>query len=267
MSGQRGGNIYCDWERFTAPARPSAGVVRLYQKALEGDRKKVLLLGSTPEIRSVCHEFGHDLHVIDICPEIYENVSNLVECPGPENYICGDWFKMDFGETFSVAIGDGSVNMLEHHLHRPFFQSIYNQLKPGGEIVLHTHFVSKREFERPEEVFQWWRDKKGDRLFEETWYHLTHFYNVGDGQQFTFDYGMFYNDLSRLHREEAITQREYDEYCSALSDHSIRIYFCDWESLRADLAGLFRIEASDCADDYPGAEVHPVLRLRKETTA
>jgi hypothetical protein len=255
-------NAYYDWSHMTPPARPSPKIVDIYRQALTGDGHKVLLFGATPEIRSLCHEHGHDLLVADMSKDIYTAVSSLVEVPGAETFINENWMTMSPGDDFSFAMGDGVVNMLEHQLHRPFFEAASRALKPGGALVIHTHFVSKREFESPGDVFRWWREQEG-RLYEQTWYHLTHFYDVGEPGQFTFDYELFYADLPRLHRAGDLTQAELDEYCKLLGRHLIKIYFCDWDTLRSNIEGLFQVESSVCADDYPGAEAHPVLTLRR----
>jgi len=256
-------NNYSDWGRFREPARPSADVIGIYDRALSGAPRRVLLLGSTPEIRTLCHRHDHDLTIVDVARDIYENVSYLVEEPGEETFVCGNWLEMDFEKRFAVAIGDGSINMLDHAQHRPLFESVWRQLESDGELVLHTHFVSEKEFDTPDEVFRWWRASGGEGLFENTWYHLTHFYDIGEGGRFTFDYGAFDADLERLLDEGQISQSERETFGTALSNHTIKVYFCDWETLRRDVAGLFEIVSSECPADYPGASAHPVIRFRK----
>jgi len=104
------------WKLFMPPARPSPGEVSIYTRTVEqearGKRVKCLLLGSTPELRSMIHARGDELVSVDRDEQVFRTLEDMVEHPGEEVFVKSDWMDMDFDPSFDIILADGSMNML-----------------------------------------------------------------------------------------------------------------------------------------------------------
>ena len=125
------------WHLNKPPARPSAGDVKIYQSFMR-QPARTLLLGATPEIRSLARQHGHALTSVDVDDRVYRGLESLVTWPAgeKEEFVCADWLQMDLGKEFDLVIGDGSINMIPSPSHATFLQRVAAHTRPGGLVLL-----------------------------------------------------------------------------------------------------------------------------------
>ena len=98
------------WFSVGSPWRPSAGDIAIYKK-LAGNKiaGKVLILGSTPELRDLAAEEGTSPVLIDINEKMLKKMLLLAKTAKAENeqWIISDWEKASLPENhFDLILGD-----------------------------------------------------------------------------------------------------------------------------------------------------------------
>lgn len=96
-----------EWHLFMPPARPSGAEVLIYECALQNEMRaqnnlKIVLLGSTPELRSISHQYGCSLSCVDFNATVFHILTDMVSPKGKEFFYCCDWKKMDFNHQFDL---------------------------------------------------------------------------------------------------------------------------------------------------------------------
>ena len=243
------------WSRFLPPARPSAGDLAIYEKVLDAPPMRVLLLGSTPELRSLAHRHGHDLVVVDADRESYLAMGLMVEPPGPETFVESDWLRMSFDEPFERILGDGAVNMLPCELHPALLETIAVLLRPDGLCVLHTHILDHIPCASIDEIVARHRAASAGRPF----FHLRDFFS-----QLWVDHATgslanreFLARMAALLREGHITRAEYREFEHILEGDPLVLHYPRDEDIRNTASSWLRLERVVCAQDYAGARLKP----------
>jgi len=121
------------------PLRPCAADVAILEKivsAAGGEKKKVLLLGVTPEIAGMSWPDGTSLVAI----EKSQPMIDLVwpgDVPDRRQVILGNWFEAKFPpETCDFVVGDGFTTGLAYPLqYRALAKSVAGWLKLDGRFV------------------------------------------------------------------------------------------------------------------------------------
>ncbi|MEM9459448.1 MAG: class I SAM-dependent methyltransferase [Myxococcota bacterium] len=103
------------WATMTPPIRPSREDQARFARALDDAPlprdARVLLLGSTPELRSMVLERGHRLTGCDIDDLFWHAMARLRTTDGPETFIHGNWLDLVEGH-YDLVLGDCAFNML-----------------------------------------------------------------------------------------------------------------------------------------------------------
>jgi SAM-dependent methyltransferase len=253
------------WGQFTAPIRPSAEDVHNYRSLMENPMK-TLLLGSTPEIRSLAHQYKHQLTCVDISPEMYHILEDMVFPKGSGEFVCSDWLAMNFNAPFDLVVGDGSINMLPHQTHERFIENIARQLKPAGLFVLHVHLVGEPKFQTEEDVFKWYRGTN-QPILRAT---LIHLYMLWIDQERRFVQLNVNEHLDKLdiirrcYHQNILTEEEYQVYETMMLEDDVTIYFLKSEDFEHLINPYFAIESVLYAHDYGYAQSKPIYCLRKK---
>jgi SAM-dependent methyltransferase len=119
-----------NWQQYESPLRPSPEDVAIFKQEVSG-YPRVLLLGVTPELQS-------------LCTLAVDNNPDAIQIHGPvEKSLLADWRQMPLPDaSFDVIFGDGSLNVLNDG-YRALFKEVKRVLRPGGKLIL-------RVFTRPE---------------------------------------------------------------------------------------------------------------------
>lgn len=131
------------WNLFTVGVRPSSKNIKDYEsfvlEAIKGQKSpRVLLLGSTPEIRDMLTKYPQiEVTVLDANVEMTLAMTKLMK-QKPVNEICieANWLSASLAhDYYDIIIGDfvkGNIPYLQQDL---LFQNMKNFLKPNGCYV------------------------------------------------------------------------------------------------------------------------------------
>ncbi len=124
-----------EWRKYKPPSRPSYSEVRIYEyyiKKLPKD-SKILLLGSTPEIRDIAAKYKMNVMICDWSEEIYEALKLLMSKNNPlETFSKQDWRSMHFNGKFDIVIGDAATTVVPYKDLDDVLNNISKNLKPDG---------------------------------------------------------------------------------------------------------------------------------------
>ncbi len=255
------------WKHFMPPARPSPGEVSIYARIVEqearGNRVKCLLLGSTPELRSMIHARGYELVCVDRDEQVFRTLTGMVEHHGEEVFVKSDWMDMDFKLSFDIILADGSMNMLSPPLHTRFLENMHTALRPGGLAVQRCHLIAPPVFVDPVAVFEWYRSTcSGKPIFTSTRTHLDMLWL--DKESGALDFVEFHQKIRQMHEEGKLSDEEHGAYSTLLEFNRITLYYSRKSEFERQSSRFFRIEGICNGNDYACHEQHPVYLLRKK---
>jgi SAM-dependent methyltransferase len=125
------------WSQLTPPLRPHPSVVVAVKEEIKDRFGRTMLLGVTPELADV----ALDLVAVDRNLAMVTNI-----WPGNSavrRAIVGDWRELSFSpNTFSLCVGDGSLNNLDHFTDLvKLFCELNRVMVPGGRLVCRLYLA------------------------------------------------------------------------------------------------------------------------------
>jgi hypothetical protein len=247
------------WGRYRPPARPSAGDLAIYRSLMQAP-VRTLLLGATPEIRSLAHQLGHRLTIVDRSEDVYRALTSMVEPLGAEEFRCGDWLEAACGEQFDLVVGDGSLNMLPLHLHARFIDHVAARTKPGARALLHVHLVREPVFATAEAVFERFREGS-QHIYTATKLHLSML--MLDRETGEVSNADVWTTILELHARGAIDESTFCALRDILEGDALSVHFVHESRFRELVAPLFDVESVHCAGNYELHEAKPIYCLRR----
>lgn len=252
------------WHLFMPPARPSPGEVAIYERALQQEIERhvpdCLLLGSTPELRSLAHRYRCPLRCVDRNGEVFRILGSMVDPSGPVRFEECDWLAMEDRPTADAIFADGSMNMLPLARHAPFIEKLHAALRPGGLAALRVHLVRAPRFADAEAVFRWCRRRRRPApVFSTTRTHLDMLWM--DPRRQAVDFVEVHGRLHALHERGVITDDEFDAYDRLVAFNRITLHYARRRDFERDATRHFRIEGIARGRDYAADEQHPVYLL------
>ncbi len=124
-----------EWRSYKSPSRPSLSEAKIYESHIRKLPKnsKILILGSTPELRDLAAKYRMDVTVIDWSEEIYRALGLIMKKKGyPETFHKHDWRGMKFDDKFDMVIGDCATTVVPFKDLEVVLQNIATNLKPDG---------------------------------------------------------------------------------------------------------------------------------------
>ena len=104
------------WAAVTPPMRPSEVEMARYEKALLEARPRrsatALILGATPELRSLALKYHLAATGCDIDDNVWKALTILRTVEGEEGFIHGNWLNLPESPRYDFILGDCSFNML-----------------------------------------------------------------------------------------------------------------------------------------------------------
>ncbi|MDO8728823.1 MAG: class I SAM-dependent methyltransferase [bacterium] len=140
------------WNIRVSPVNPSEDDLNIYKKYLiDGKKnKKVLLLGSTPLLRSLLSEVGFKNYVVaDFSFAVIETSLRALNKLGinlsteNEIWLKSDWLDMPLElESFDCIVGDMVFTQIEPHKQPLFVEKLASLLKPKGYFIGRVHICN-----------------------------------------------------------------------------------------------------------------------------
>ncbi|MCJ7611780.1 MAG: class I SAM-dependent methyltransferase [Candidatus Aminicenantes bacterium] len=124
------------WSAVTPPMRPSPQELAVYEKNLLwvnlADGATALILGATPELRSLALKHGLRTTGCDFDANFWQAMTLLRTVEGPEEFLHADWLDLPEDRRYDAILGDCSLNMLTPERVAPFVQKIHGLLHKDG---------------------------------------------------------------------------------------------------------------------------------------
>lgn len=254
------------WSLVGPPARPSRSEVDRYAALLGREIRRgasrCLILGSTPELRGLCHELGLQVTCADWSYDLYDGMAPLLNTSGPERFIESSWLDLDLEQPVDLVLGDGVLNMVEPEHQGALVRKAHSFLGDRGLAILRIHVIAEPRFESPIDVFSWWRETRPHpSAFTATRTHLDMLWL--DEESRGVDLALTFERVSRLHAAGEIHDVEFDHFARLSGFFGITVYYSDPKILESQLAPYFDLEDRVEGDDYPCANQHALHALRK----
>jgi len=127
------------WAAVTPPMRPSpAELVRYEQALLESKPRQgatALILGSTPELRSLALKHALVTTGCDIDDGVWKALTSLRTVAGEESFIHGNWLNLPESSRYDFILCDCSFNMLPWEQMQILAAKIQVLLPAGGVSI------------------------------------------------------------------------------------------------------------------------------------
>jgi hypothetical protein len=248
------------------PARPSPGEVGDYERLLQSggwiECPDWVLLGCTPEIRSLAARHRREILCIDQNPEVFDVLRSMVAPQYAEQFLCSDWLHAEIPAPVDIVLGDGSLNMVPRSQHESFLFKVSQMLRPGGAALLRVHVMGPPRFGTPEQVFEWYRaNASTEPVFSATRTDLDMLWL--DRATGRLSFPDFHRKIRRLHRLGIITPEEFEAYDRLMGFNRINLYYVTREGFERAASAYFDVSEVCVAEDYTGSGNHPLYLLRK----
>jgi|WetSurMetagenome_2_1015567.scaffolds.fasta_scaffold57285_2 hypothetical protein len=253
------------WHLFMPPARPSKGEVSHYERIAlsEGRKNHWVLLGATPEIRSIASAHRIRLTCIDKNKEVYQTLRKMVSPPPQkEEFICSEWIEDLVPNGVDIVFADGSINMLPQQKQEQFLDLVHKLLRTDGIALIRVHFYTPPVFSSPTEVFEWFRMKDPtEPVFSATRTQLDMLWV--DPDTLCLDFIEFHRNIEEMFHDNLITSHEYQAYQMVLRYNRIKLYYLKQENFESWCSERFSIENIFYGNDYSSSKNHPLYVLRR----
>lgn len=136
------------WQFVRPPGRPSSSEVRIYRKYLAATLKrygniKVLILGSTVELRDLCLAMNIEPLCVDYHRDNFYILRKLMKKHGKESLKVADWRKMMLPHKFHCILGDIAFQMVPTSDNERIFKCLKRIMIPDG-IIVHRNWIRIR---------------------------------------------------------------------------------------------------------------------------
>ncbi|MBI2971052.1 MAG: class I SAM-dependent methyltransferase [Candidatus Aenigmarchaeota archaeon] len=126
-----------EWRRYRPPSRPSLTEVRCYEHWFRRCKgKRVLILGSTPELRDLAAKYRMETTVCDWSEGVFSALKILMKHKDArETFVKQDWRTMQFQNQFDLIVGDCATTVVPFADLDAVLRNIAQGLDPGGVAV------------------------------------------------------------------------------------------------------------------------------------
>lgn len=139
------------WKYYHCPGKPSQDDLRIVERQLRQRKaKRVLILGSTPQLRDLCAKLKLETTVMDMQMEMLQGMQRYMKRKNvPETIIRSNWLTAPLQEGyFDAVLGDLIMENVPHVDKIPLLRKISRLLKPNGCFVTKVFFVPEHYTEQ-----------------------------------------------------------------------------------------------------------------------
>jgi len=134
-----------EWRYIAEPFRPSNRELKYYENFLDtvNDKKRILLLGSTPELRDLFARYynASKIYLCDFSWKMLEETTKELRSADPEKeiWIKADWMDTSFPQSFfDIIIGDLVFMQFPPDQTGSFLKKISGLLSEGGIFIIRS---------------------------------------------------------------------------------------------------------------------------------
>ncbi|MDD2646774.1 MAG: hypothetical protein PHV78_03010 [Patescibacteria group bacterium] len=138
------------WGQYKSPWVPEGEELKIFEKflrkALKQHRdKRVLILGSTPQLRDLAHKLGAEVTVVDVSLEMMIGLSYLMKykkLANQEIWVRQNWLQAPLEKGYwSIVLGDWVICNISKKLQSTFSAKISSLLTSKGCFITKAYFV------------------------------------------------------------------------------------------------------------------------------
>lgn len=131
------------WGKYLPPIRPYVEECEIFKTYLSefikqnDKRPKVLILGSTPELRDVAYSCGIEPFIVDYSKDNYEAMGTLCKVIGKDIFIESNWLdiKQHIHEQFDFIFSEAAFNVLNATNAKKLYRICFDMLTDGGRVI------------------------------------------------------------------------------------------------------------------------------------
>jgi ubiquinone/menaquinone biosynthesis C-methylase UbiE len=141
-----------NWHKYSFPFTISLEDIKNYLFIIKRlkNKKKILLLGSSPEIREILSKLGLDVIIADFSLEMISGMMRFSRIDkSKEKWVKVDWLELDKSfknNYFDIILGDLFLRNIDFILQDECLKKISKLLKKGGYLITRIHYVNKEIF-------------------------------------------------------------------------------------------------------------------------
>ncbi|KKW43013.1 MAG: hypothetical protein UY92_C0001G0027 [Candidatus Magasanikbacteria bacterium GW2011_GWA2_56_11] len=256
------------WKNLPAPARPWPSEVAWFEKYILEKKANgpvdVLILGSTVEFRSLCHQHGARVHIVDFSDKFYRILSEQpMEYRGEEAFYEQDWRTMELGRQFDLIFGDWVPGVLHTVDYDVFFKRIVAHLKDDGLFIARECLRPDRTVVDLAAVVKKHNAEYADKYsFYESSMQYVYGYRP-DPVTAMWDIPAAQSALDKVHADGLLKDSDYDFFTRALAVEKSPASIMVAEDFDREVQGYFVIQAKHFGNE-PSHNWYPVYVLKKK---
>lgn len=254
------------WKNLPSPARPWPSEVACYEKYVvekksEG-KNDVLILGATVELRSMCHQHGMNVHIVDFSKKFFDILSKQhMVYTGPEIFYEQDWRTMELEKKFDLILGDWVPSVLHTNDYKTFFHHLLSHLKPDGLFIARECLRPDRNGIDLENVAsKHYQQYEGKYSFYETSMQYVYAFQT-DPVTAMWNIAAAQKALDDIHKKHLLKDGDYNFFVKALSVEKYPASVMVREDFEKQLEKYFHILSVLHGND-PGNEWFPIYVLK-----
>ncbi|OGD29608.1 hypothetical protein A2833_02245 [Candidatus Azambacteria bacterium RIFCSPHIGHO2_01_FULL_44_55] len=257
------------------PSRPSEGDLKNYERVIDAaidNSNRVVVLGTTPQIRNMLAGFNGEIMIADFSQKMYRVTESRVTSAvlAKENFIRANWLHLSSivpRGSVDLVVGDLVFNNIHPEARDKFVNMIGSLLKPGGIFLTRVKLHNSRWHSAdPIDIVKLClRSMPAGSL-----YSPFMIYRLGDkildGNNFSFRSRDF-EPLLRAALAVAVDSTEHAHILRSIWNYKnidmTRSFYPKsfFESL---VEKQFKLENALIANDYEESEFFPIYQLQKK---
>lgn len=263
------------WDRYTSPFIPSKEDEENYTRVfrLSKQKKNILVLGATPQIREILSQSNAHVIVVDFSFQMIQGMLRFGQqiSIDKEDWIKADWMILnDFlkNEYFDVIAGDLVLRNIDPQYQLRFLRKISKLLKNNGCFVSRFHYFNESNTNKViETTFDECHDTEdksledliASRLFDKNTDFST---NTVSKRSVINDIEKYVKKGVKNKREELILKNVLEKW-TAPRDQIQRTWTQRTKkTLEQLLSKNFTLHNIKTASDYKDAEFYPIYTLK-----
>lgn len=256
------------WKFYKPPVRPSEADLAIFGKYIEekiaqkGKDIKILILGSTPELRSLVHTFGLPVWVCDYSEENFRALGQLVAVQGVEHYVQQNWITLDLDERFDLIFGEASPNVVAREDVPAVLRNAERHLAEGGLFLAKVWYHLPQKDSLPEILKRYREEFLGEDFYHAMAVRLyTLCHDPKTDATALFDVRLL---LEKYHKQGVVTTEELKSCTNIINEKTkLRIFGplrTDWDKIFVENFDIIRVH-----EPAPiGPDPIPIYALRKK---
>ncbi|MBW2977814.1 class I SAM-dependent methyltransferase [Candidatus Woesearchaeota archaeon] len=200
------------WKNYKPPIRPSKWDIAVFSKYLDkkirekGRDVKVLILGSTPELRDLVNSKKLTAYVCDYSKDNNEALKLLKKVKGKEILIRQDWTKLKLKQKFDLVFAEASLTVVKKQQVIKILKNVKKLLKDDGLFISKTWVRLPKKGLSLKKMMSIYRRKYKGKSFRNYMNQMLHslYYDADKGslqkQYYTF---------KKLYNDGKITKKEF----------------------------------------------------------